>query len=219
MKGLLTKDFRLFLQQKRFFAVLILIAGILNFGTDGSFAVTYMTFMGLIFVMNTISYDEYDNGMPFLMALPVSRKMYAREKYVFGIILGLAMWLTGVALALGSWLINSGKGDCDVNEIIVTAAASIPVFVIIISLMLPIQLKFGAEKGRIALVVVAGVIFLAAYGLKMITTMTGIDISGIDKVLSAISINVLLPSLAFATVIILLISIAISSIIMEKKEF
>lgn len=219
MKGLLTKDFRILLQQKRFFAVLILVAGVLNFGTDGSFAVTYMTFMGLIFVISTVSYDEYDNGMPFLMTLPVSRKIYAKEKYVFGIILGLVMWLIGLVLALGGWLIGSGKGDCDINEIIVTAVVSIPIFVIIISLMLPIQLKFGAEKSRIVLFVVCGAVLVICFGIGKLAELIGIDMSWAAGILSKVSMSMMVGILLAAAVIVLLISLRVSRIIMEKKEF
>lgn len=220
MKGLLTKDFRILLQQKRFFAVLILIAGLLNFNTDGGFAVTYMTFMGLVFAMSTVSYDEYDNGMPFLMTLPVSRKIYVREKYLFGIILGFIMCLIGVALALGGWLVGNGNGDYDIHVIIANTVVSIPVFVMVISFMLPIQLKFGAEKGRIALFVLCGVILLICFGLKKLTELIDIDILRATEILlSRISMSILAGILLAAAAVVLLISLKVSRIIMEKKEF
>ena len=37
MRGLLIKDLRFMLQQKRFFAVLLLLSVVLNFGSDGTF--------------------------------------------------------------------------------------------------------------------------------------------------------------------------------------
>lgn len=220
MKGLMTKDFRLFLHQKRFFMVIMFIALIFAFSSDSSFVIFYMTFIGGVFVMSTISYDEFNNGMPFLMTLPITRKTYAREKYVFGIASGLIMWGIGVASALVGWLISRSKGGMtDINEIIVQAAVSIPVLIIIISVMIPIQLKFGSEKGRMVWFIAAAVIILAGFGMEAIADMTGIDMSGIAEALSKISGNVILIILAVTTVIVLLISIAISSIIMEKKEF
>ena len=217
MKGLLTKDFRIVLVQKRFFILLVFIALILNFGTDGSFAVSYMAFMGSIFVLSTISYDEFDNGMPFLMTLPVTRKTYAREKYVFGIVLGFSMWLVGVALSIISLLIGGGVGD--IKEAVIAAAVCIPLFIILMSVMIPIQLKFGAEKGRIALIAVFGIVFLICFGIGKLVAVTGIDMSQAAEMLSKISENVLVVGLVAATVIILLISYWVSTIIMEKKEF
>ena len=44
MKGLLIKDLRLMLQQKRFFLILFFIAIVLNFNSDGgTFVVAYLT--------------------------------------------------------------------------------------------------------------------------------------------------------------------------------
>lgn len=217
MKGLLTKDFRIFLVQKRFFILLVFIALILNFGTDGSFAVSYMASMGSIFVLSTISYDEFDNGMPFLMTLPVTRKTYAREKYVFGIVLGFAMWLVGVALSIISLLIGGGVGD--IKEAVIAAAVCIPLFIILLSVMIPIQLKFGAEKGRIALIAVFGIVFLICFGIGKFVEVMGIDMSQVAGMLSKVSENVLVVGVVAATVIILLISYRVSTIIMEKKEF
>ena len=217
MKGLLTKDFRIFLVQKRFFILLVFIALILNFGTDGSFAVSYMASMGSIFVLSTISYDEFDNGMPFLMTLPVTRKTYAREKYVFGIVLGFAMWLVGVALSIISLLIGGGVGD--IKEAVIAAAVCIPLFIILLSVMIPIQLKFGAEKGRIALIAVFGIVFLICFGIGKFVEVMGIDMSQAAGMLSKVSENVLVVGVVAATVIILLISYRVSTIIMEKKEF
>ena len=89
MKGLLIKDLRLMLQQKRFFLILFFIAIVLNFNSDGgTFVVAYLTFLCSSFVLSTITYDEYENGYLFLMTLPVSKKTFATEKYVFGLLLG-----------------------------------------------------------------------------------------------------------------------------------
>ena len=34
--------------------------------------------------MSSISYDEFDNGNAFLFSLPITRKDYVLEKYIFG---------------------------------------------------------------------------------------------------------------------------------------
>lgn len=42
-----------------------------------------MTMFGAMIAVGTLSYDETDNGLAFLMTLPVDRKTYVREKYLF----------------------------------------------------------------------------------------------------------------------------------------
>ena len=78
MTGLLLKDFRLFLQQKRFFAILVFIAIIMGLNSDSTFTMAYLTFVCSFFVLSTISYDEFDNCYPFLMTLPVKRSDYVK---------------------------------------------------------------------------------------------------------------------------------------------
>ena len=80
MKGLLTKDFRILAGQKRYFTIIILIALIfLCSGQPAQIIVGYCTMFGMLFTVNTISYDEFDHGYLFLFTLPVSRKDYVLE--------------------------------------------------------------------------------------------------------------------------------------------
>lgn len=101
MRGLLIKDLRLMLGQKRFFILFVFIAVMLNFNSDSgsAFVIGYMTFVCSVFVLSTISYDEDQNGYSFLMTLPVLRKTYAREKYVFGLLMSSSAWVTAVIIA------------------------------------------------------------------------------------------------------------------------
>ena len=89
MKGLLTKDFRILAGQKRYFTIIILIALIfLCSGQPAQIIVGYCTMFGMLFTVNTISYDEFDHGYLFLFTLPVTRKDYVLEKYVFMLLCG-----------------------------------------------------------------------------------------------------------------------------------
>ena len=81
MKGLFVKDIELMKQQKQFFILVIVMGVILNLAGSGSssFAAGYFTFVTAIFAITTISYDEFDNGLAFLMTLPVTRKQYVAD--------------------------------------------------------------------------------------------------------------------------------------------
>ena len=94
MKGLLTKDFRILAGQKRYFTIIILIALIfLCSGQPAQIIVGYCTMFGMLFTVNTISYDEFDHGYLFLFTLPVTRKDYVLEKYVFMLL--VRRWFLG----------------------------------------------------------------------------------------------------------------------------
>ena len=69
MKGLLIKDMKLMLNQKKFFVTIgfiaVMMAGVVK---DTSFIISYMTVLGAMFTISTISYDEFDNGNAFLFS-------------------------------------------------------------------------------------------------------------------------------------------------------
>ena len=81
MKGLFVKDIELMKQQKQFFILVVVMEVILNLAGSGSvsFATGYFTIVTAIFAITTISYDEFDNGLAFLMTLPVTRNSMWRK--------------------------------------------------------------------------------------------------------------------------------------------
>lgn len=167
MKGLLVKDFRLFFQRKMFFILLLLCAAALG-TTDAepSFTIPYFTMVTAIFTTSTVSYDEYDNCYPFLFTLPVTRKQYTQEKYIFGFLTGIAADITATAAAV---IIALAKGEMFGKEILITAIGVIPVFLVINSFSLPPMLKYGVEKGRICMFVIGALIFV--FGNSMMRTV------------------------------------------------
>ncbi len=217
MKGLLIKDARLIWKQKRFLVILLFLAIMLNFNSDGTFVIAYLTFIGFSFVLSTITYDETDNGYLFLMTLPVGRKMFAVEKYVFGLLLGSFTWTVGFFISIIFKLATEGK--VSLFDFSVESLLLIPVFAVMLSILLPFQFKFGSEKGRIAMFLAFAVAVVAAYlsakGLKSI----GIDLEQILDTLPAVHVA-LVDLFAFLTAAAAVaVSCAVSGRIMQNKEF
>lgn len=217
MKGLLVKDLRLVLQQKKFFVLLLFLAIMLNFNSDGTFAIGYLTGVGSIFVLSSITYDEYDNGYLFLMTLPIMKKSFAVEKYVFGIIINICAWTTGFLISL-IFIIYKGGGFSPL-DLLTESIIFIPVFSILISILLPLQLKFGYEKGKIAMVIAFAIIALVSVLCIKGLLVIGIDIEAYYNSLSGLH-AALVDLIAFVTAAAAAaISCAASIRIMEKREF
>ena len=64
------------------FAVVIFM---LVAGQDTSFVIMYANIIFMMFGLSTISYDAFDNGEAFLFTLPITKKLYVKEKYVFSL--------------------------------------------------------------------------------------------------------------------------------------
>ena len=213
MKGLLVKDFKLFKLQKNFFIVIVAIAiGTAIINEDPTFMLGFLTFIMSLFTLNTITYDEFDNGNAFLFTLPISRKSYVMEKYGFSLLVGSGSWILAVLLASVFSLI---KGTVP----IMTAIVMFPIMLIVYAVMIPFQLKFGGEKGRIAMAGTVGLLFIIGFLIVKIAELSGIDLLNIINTLPTLGMGMLVAIAAVIAVIIFGISIRISISIMDRKDF
>lgn len=165
MKGLLTKDFRILAGQKRYFTIIILIALIfLCSGQPAQIIVGYCTMFGMLFTVNTISYDEFDHGYLFLFTLPVTRKDYVLEKYVFMMLCGGGFWAVSAA---AGFVADYIRGD-----VVSLLEWLMPMFLILLEMtiflavMLPVSLKYGMEKSRTATMILGFAVLGAAIAAK-----------------------------------------------------
>lgn len=217
MKGLLVKDFKLIKLQKNFFIVIVAIAiGLAIINDDPTFMLGFLTFIMSLLTLSTITYDEFDNGYAFLFMLPISRKSYVMEKYCFSLLVGSSSWIFAVLLAGVFSLI---KGTVPILEILMTAIMMFPIMLIVYAVMIPFQLKFGGEKGRIAMAGAVGILFIIGFLVVKIAELSGIDLINVINTLSTLSMGMLVGIAAVIAVMIFGISMRISISIMDRKEF
>lgn len=216
MKGLLVKDFKLLMLQKNNFLFIILTSiGILIFTDALLFMIGFIPFILSIFSLTSISYDEYNNGNAFLFSLPVSRKNYAVEKYLFAIIITIGGWIISTFIVLGAGsIINENLID-----ILMYSFTVLSIILINTSVILPFQLKFGGEIGRIVMMITFGVLFLLVIIVLKIVEFFHIDLHPLINSLSAINVEMIIGAVGIAVVAILFISMKISINIVNKKEF
>lgn len=105
------------------------------------------------------------------------------------------------------------------NEIFLTAGSLFPTILLILSIMLPFILKFGGEKGRIAIIGVMGFIFVIGLLLIKTTEYLGIDLYDLINKLPKFEPLVYIILFLLFSVVILGISYLISLTILKKKEF
>lgn len=217
MRGLFVKDIRMALQQKKLFLVLIALSIVLNFNSDSSFVIGYLTFVGTFFVINTISYDEYENGYSFLLTLPVKRKNMVAEKYLFGIFWGTLCFAVGCIIAVFFYVARN-KTDF-MLEGLTEALLVYFLCLIFLSISLPVQYQFGVEKGKMVIMFVLGGICLVAYLGNQMFKQAGYNIEQIAARLFSQHMVWMEAGLCAVTVVIVLLSTLLSIFIMNKKEF
>ncbi len=215
MIGLLIKDWQLMKRQARYYGIVALLACAMCFAAGSrdysSFITSYLTFMISMYSISSFTYDEYENGMAFLMALPCGRRDYVREKYLFSFLLITGGWLIGILLRLLFFLIRFSAAEY------LEQLPGEPVYLLLclmyVGCTIPILIKYGVEKGR---GIAFGALAILAVGVFSIAKC-GI-LKNVNR-LSTLSPAVVLSILLTACVLILGIAYVLSVRMMEKKEF
>lgn len=220
MKGLLIKDFQLSLLNIRMLVIICVVSIFIASSSTGSaaFIISYVTIIFFMFVLTSISYDEIDHSISFLFTLPISRKTYVREKYIFSLICGMIGLVFSTAVCM---VVGTVKNVNLIEPDMIPAALGIYLTLLfIVALMLPIQLKFGGDNGRIALFIVFGVIVAAIFIGSKILERFNIHEADIIKILDLLlssNTSLVIPGFILLVLAALGISYKISLKIMEHK--
>ena len=218
MKAMLIKDWKLMKGQKQFIYILCIFLAVFGATSNNlGFLISYMTLMATIFSISTISYDEYNNGMVYLLALPISRRKYVEEKYLFCLLTSLIVSAVSLIVTLGIGIVRSTNATSE--DLMISAAAALGMGALISGFMLPIQLKFGSEKSRIAMAVMGAAIFAIVYLMVWIGKRMGTDMENVLQNFNNLSEGMVAVGAVVICLAVLLISIFISVHVMEKREF
>lgn len=216
MKGLLIKDMRILLRQKTTLFIILAIGIFMSMnGGNPSFSLGYMMVVSSMLVITTISYDYFEKGMVFMFTLPVRRRDYVLEKYLLTLLVELAVGVAALVIQFCSSFMGQ-QADWDV--FLSTGVGCMISATLIMAVYIPVYLKFGPEKSRIAIFGVVGVIAIVAYmGYKVRGFQVLLE--NLVAALSRMSMVQVAGIGALIWVLIVAASIGISLRIMEKKEF
>lgn len=216
MRGLLEKDFRLLKGQKNFFLLILVITVLLSLNSEDNFAVTYLTFIAGFLTISSFGYDDNGNCMPFLMTLPVSRKLYVKSKYVLGFLLTFIGWMAGMVISMVTAFLHKAPPTA---EAVLFQLAWVFLWMILLSFVLPMLFQFGAEKGRMATLAMMLVFMAIVFVFTKLAETLGMDIDACLEALAGQQIVVLVAGMAVVALIMVLISYSISAKIVQKKEY
>lgn len=159
MKGLLLMDFKFLKRQRKFLLIVGLLVFVFLFNKDmSSFGVSYATMLFGIFAINSIYYDEANNGNAFLFTLPFSRKEYVFSKYLFGMIIGGGAWILSNLIGIG--YLSMANTGINIAEWFAINVVYLILLLVMLSFMFPIQFKFGMEKSRLVMIILFVLVFM-----------------------------------------------------------
>ena len=220
MKALFIKDWKLLKNQGKMFGAVLVFYGLLAVmdNSMGQSILGFFPFLFGFFTISTISYDEYQHGMTYLMTLPIKRKTYVTEKYLFAMTLTGAGSLLIFILELLYYVIMYRRmTEVVMWEILSSTCFMIPVVILFFALALPLNLKFGSEKGR---TLFSGMMFgFFLGGIVGVKKLKGAFLP--EQMLTLLKVKGLLLVTAGILIYVsaLVISYRISVRIIEKREF
>ena len=205
MRGLLLKDW--FLIRKYCWSLYLLdvvfIALSLS-AMNNVFIFTYPYLFAGIIPMTLYAYDEREKWKAYCAALPVSRRQYVSGKYIMGLFSIAVILLLSVCAHTVAYLTVPGRTTDYLS--LLPVCATMGFFAPTITL--PLMFRFGAEKARIAyIVVIAG-----------IASMTSV-LLGSGSLVAKLETVSLHPAFVYAAMPLLyLLSWALSMAIYEKRD-
>ena len=217
MKGLFVKDLKLMMLQKNFLLlILAIVIGMMIFTDDVIFPLGFLSFIVSLFTVSTISYDDFDNGNAFLFTLPITRNHYVSEKYFLGL-LGCMAWVLATVLGIITTVL---KDTLPITDLVQSSLMILPIMIVVQAITLPFLLKFGGDKGRIAMIgAFGGLAVITLVIVKGAEAIFNIDLVSLLDNLPTVSMGVLIAIAIIIALLMLLVSMKISLSIMNKKEF
>lgn len=218
MAGLFEKDIRMFLKRKNSIIMVIVISIFVALSNSATslFILAYFPTLITMIAVGTIAYDEMDNGYRFLMTLPVNEKVYVLEKYLFFICSAVLSWFVCVIGYCVFNIILHNTIISGIEAVSVMFGYMISV-IVLMSVLVPLQFKYGVEKSRIVLGGTVG----AVLGICAIVSKMGV--SGVIKSVFTWLDSMGNTAIIIGEIIILAVmltgSFLISLGIMRKKEF
>ena len=171
---------------------------------------TMVILLRIMMPISSMSYDEAGQWYRYAFSLPIPRRTLVLSKYVLGFLVSLGGL---VVSAIGNIIILALTNGENALESWLTIIGFLELGVIFLSIIIPILFKYGVEKGRLFIVVIAVIpsLLVALLGSTLKTSGTLMP--------SAELLQAILYSSPLFTLAIFLISFRISVGICRKKEY
>ncbi|MGN1143949.1 MAG: ABC-2 transporter permease, partial [Anaerovoracaceae bacterium] len=165
-----------------------------------------------VMVISNLAMDENSQWEIFALTMPVTRRQLVLAKYIVAIFYALLGIVVGTVATLVIRLFGFSAGDATLWELLQISLIGIVIAAIFIALLLPVDFKYGVQKGRLVL-----------FGVAAFIGGGGVLLSGKEEMLDSFfsRFSGTAGGLFFGSLslLFLLISFTVSSRIMEKKEF
>lgn len=162
----------------------------------------------LILTAIAFGFDTKSKFEQFAFSMPIKKSSYVFSKLFFAFAFGL---IGSICL----FILLAVQNKMPMDNIILISFVTLVASVLMSAIQLPFILKYGAEKGRLIMVIIYFLIFVLSTLLKEKSYL----LTKMIEVFSKYSMSMILIGIALIGFIVIGIAIKLSVIIMEKKEY
>ena len=166
------------------------------------------TMIPLILTAIAFGYDTKSKFEQFAFSMPIKKSSFVLSKLFFASVFGL---FGSVCLFVQLVI----KSEMSIDNIIFISLITLVASVLISSIQLPFILKYGAEKGRLIMVLTYFIVFALSSLLK---AKSDLLTNVVEFFLNNSRVMIFL-GIVFVSIVIIGMAIKISILIMEKKEY
>ena len=166
------------------------------------------TMIPLILTAIAFGYDTKSKFEQFAFSLPIKKSSFVLSKLFFAFVFGL---FGSVCLFVQLVI----KSEMSIDNIIFISLITLVASVLISAIQLPFILKYGAEKGRLIMVLTYFIVFSLSSLLK---AKSDLPTNVVEFFLNNSRVMIFL-GIVFVSIVIIGMAIKISILIMEKKEY
>ena len=166
------------------------------------------TMIPLILTAIAFGYDTKSKFEQFAFSMPIKKSSFVLSKLFFAFVFGL---FGSVCLFVQLVI----KSEMSIDNIIFISLITLVASVLISAIQLPFILKYGAEKGRLIMVLTYFIIFALSSLLKAKSDL----LTNVLEFFLKNSMAMIFIGMVVVSIVIIGIAIKISILIMEKKEY
>lgn len=166
------------------------------------------TMIPLILTAIAFGYDTKSKFEQFAFSMPIKKSSFVLSKLFFAFVFGL---FGSVCLFVQLVI----KSEMSIDNIIFISLITLVASVLISAIQLPFILKYGAEKGRLIMVLTYFIVFSLSSLLK---AKSDLLTNVVEFFLNNSRVMIFL-GIVFVSIVIIGMAIKISILIMEKKEY
>lgn len=156
MKGLLLKDFYMMKKYCKSYLLIVAVFAAASLASDTNlFFLFYPCMLCGMIPVNLLGYDERSRWFQYSGTLPYTKAQIVSGKYLIGLMVqSMILILSGITQAVRM----SVRGTFVLGDYLALMEMVLIVSCVASSFSLPVMFKLGVEKGRIAYIVMIGVV-------------------------------------------------------------